>query len=395
MSESEVIEQKLTRFGRCFALLFNRATIYEADHPFFVKSIDEFQLVIQDLVESISPLVFIMNQEQFFVDEEPLDPRLNTSRMLAYFKNTEIQSISFYKGIDRKEIKILADVFTSVRKYPDYQAIQKDFHRQGIKHLRINHVFFKKVAKDEEVISRHTLSELSPHITDDPQLNSKKQFLEMVLESVLAEELEKTLTIKNLVNNPVGLSKNMVNADFAEFRKSDAEDARPGLLLIHQLQIIDEKVDENLSGKGEANLSELAQAVLDMKRQLSEDIETQKALGITYSNEEMILDKANEVTDKVIIRLVKDEYKSGKTSISRLAQILRRLVPEGDELKRLLPMIKTALLEEGMPLSEYLTLTQELARELQGEEISKVLHKIADTTGIMLLKAHNSKIPLN
>ena len=94
---------------------------------------------------------------------------------------------------------------------------------------------------------------------------------------------------------------------------------------------------------GGAELSELAVAVFDMKKQLINGLNLQKSLGISYPNEEEIIDKANEITDRVLIQLVKDEYKSGQISTARLAQILKRLVPDANELKRLLPKIKEAL----------------------------------------------------
>ena len=122
---------------------------------------------------------------------------------------------------------------------------------------------------------------------------------------------------------------------------------------------------------GSAELSELASAVFDMKRQLINGIERQKSLGITYSNEEEIIDKANEITDNVLIQLIKEEYKSGQISTSRLAHILKRLVPDVKELKRLMPKIKAALLEEGMPLAEYLDLVLQLSTELESEELSQ------------------------
>jgi hypothetical protein len=46
-------------------------------------------------------------------------------------------------------------------------------------------------------------------------------------------------------------------------------------------------------------------------------------------------------------------------------------VPEAAELKRLLPKIKTALLEEGMSHTHYLELVQELSKELQSEGLAK------------------------
>jgi hypothetical protein len=382
MAEQKISKHELARFGRSISLLFNRATMYQVDHPYVKQSIDEFFLLVEKLLSTSSPLVFILNQEKFFIDEEPLDPRIIVNRMVAHFKKAGIQSVSFEEGLGRNELRTFLEIFVSLSKYPNAEAMKKALEAKGIQHMRINHVFFKKVTADDEVVARDALEKMTPHMAEEDQLKSKKLFIDMVLESVLGEEFEKTFTIKNILNNPTGLSKNMIEADIRSFRQSEAEDGRPGPVLFHQLQMIGDEVERGLSEEGEANLSELAAAVFDMKKQLVEGIEAQKALNITYSDEEKILDKANEITDCVLLKLVKDEYKAGKISTSRLAQILRRLVPEADELKRLLPKIKAALLEEGMPLSEYMTLVQELGKELQNEELAKILKKSSEEVGI-------------
>ncbi|MDD1760234.1 MAG: hypothetical protein LUQ44_06460, partial [Methanothrix sp.] len=72
-----------------------------------------------------SPVVFTMNQEQIFVDEEPVDERVNTSKMVAFFKRTEIQSISFYNGIVRDELASFMDILTSLKRYPNINAMKK------------------------------------------------------------------------------------------------------------------------------------------------------------------------------------------------------------------------------------------------------------------------------
>ena len=148
------------------------------------------------------------------------------------------------------------------------------------------------------------------------------------------------------------------------------------------MNMIEVEVNKNLSGLSDADLSSLAEAVFEMKRQLIKGIELQKSTGTTYSNEEALLDKANEIADRVVLKLIKDEYKSGKISTSRLAQILKRLVPEPGELKRLLPKIKNALLEEGMQLADYLKMVNELSNELQDEELSKILQQSAERVGL-------------
>ncbi|MBE9546935.1 MAG: hypothetical protein IMF10_05510, partial [Proteobacteria bacterium] len=382
MPESKVTKQEFARFGRILSLLFNRATMYQMDHPYVKQSIDEFHPFVEKLLTSISPLVFAMNREQFFTDEEPLDPRITVNRMVAHFKKAEIQSISFYEGMTKNELKTFLGIFVSLDKYPNAESMKETLAEKGITNLKINHVFYKKITEDDEVVSRDVLKNITPEMMDEDELKSKKLFIDMVLESVLAEEFEKNLNINNLLTNPTGLSMNMIEADINSVQKSDAEDRRPGPVLLHQLQVIGEEVEKGLSGGGGANVSELAAAVFDMKKKLIEGMDAQKDVDITFSNKEEILDQANEITDNVLIRLVKNEYKAGKITTSRLAQILRRLIPDAEELKRVLPKIKAALLEEGMPLPEYLNLVEELGKELQSDELAKILQESSEEIGI-------------
>ncbi len=130
------------------------------------------------------------------------------------------------------------------------------------------------------------------------------------------------------------------------------------------------------------DLPEIAGALFDMRQKLTEGIEAQKALGIAYANEDEVFSKAAEITDRVLIRLIKEEYKSGEISVSRLAQILCRLIPEADELKRLLPKIKIALLEEGMSQADFMSLIQELGKELQSDGLVGILAESAEEIGI-------------
>jgi len=45
-------------------------------------------------------------------------------------------------------------IFTSLKKYPNANAMKKEMEARRFKHVRLNHVFFKKVSRDEEVVSR-------------------------------------------------------------------------------------------------------------------------------------------------------------------------------------------------------------------------------------------------
>jgi len=382
LSASKVSTEELSKFGRIFSLIFNRSTMYQPDHPYVNQSFEEFYPVVERLLMSLSPLVFSINREQFFVDEEPLDPRINVSRLVEHFNKAGVQSISFYKGLSKKELRSFLKIFVNLRRYPDAEAMKKALAGKRIDNLRINHVFFKKVSADDEVISRNSYEEIAPTSGDKDQRLSNKLFVDMVLKSVLEEEFEKSLSIKNLMKDPTGLSVNMVQTDTTYVREHNSEKISAGELLLHQMQILAKEVEENISKGVDINLSELAEAVFEMKKQLLKRIEAQRAEEIIYANEEDIVGEANELTDKVLIQLIKDEYKAGKISASRLAQILGRLIPEVDELKRILPKIKEALLDEGMSSEEYFDLVRELGSELQSDELAKILQESAEQVGI-------------
>ena len=97
MSESKLPKKISEKIGRAFAIMYNRASMYKIDHQFTNQSIQEVYNVVTEGLDLISPVALILNREQFFIEEEPFDHRLNTSRMAAHFKKTGIQSISFEK----------------------------------------------------------------------------------------------------------------------------------------------------------------------------------------------------------------------------------------------------------------------------------------------------------
>lgn len=399
MAEAKVEKHRLDLFGRNITLMLNRASMYTTNHPYVKQAIDAAYDATTSLLEQVSPLVFIMTQEKFFIDEEPLDPRVNTGRIVSHFKKKGIQSVSFEKGLEKRELRSFVEIYSAPDKYPDAEAIKKGLSARRVRNLRINHVFYKKVTADDEVISKEALRKITPDMMEQEQARSKKMFIDALLESILTEEFIKTLDINELVKDPKAFSRQMVEAGIEGANKVQQESGAQvgegggaggggpggsgaGPVLLRQLEYIGEEIEKKIAEGGDIELPELANALFEMKKELMEAIEAQKVVGMAFSSEEKILEKANQITDRVLIRLVKEEYQGGETSIPRLAQIIRRLVPEAEELKRLLPKIKTALLAEGMALEDYLQLIRELSKELRSEELAIVLEESSEEIGI-------------
>jgi GGDEF domain-containing protein len=119
-----------------------------------------------------------------------------------------------------------------------------------------------------------------------------------------------------------------------------------------------------------------------MKRKLLGGIAAQKSTGVIYADEAGIQQQANALTDRVFIQLVKDEYRQGAITVNRLAQIIRRLVPDPQELQRLMPALKEALISEGMPMTDYMALIGALGKELQSPGLAQVLAQGAENIGV-------------
>jgi hypothetical protein len=540
--DTTTIKDKLAKFGREFTLLLNRSLMYQKSHPIVQSSIDQVHKTAELILAKISPLVFILNRNQFYIDEEQLDPRINASRIATLFKSHKIQSVSLESGLTVGELNIFIDIFSSLTMSVDAEQIKKALFSRGAFNIKINHVLYKKVTEDDQIISREALKEVAPAIeADDSQ--SRKKFMDALLETVLTEEFANTLNIQSLMADPKLVSRNMFQADLASARQAAGEaqtpgsdtgsgigsgtgsgtlgmeasggdadsaggganlgrgygpggpgtgsgpgsgsggpgpggmgtgdgpgsggpglgfgpggaaaqgpdlgsggmrtnggagsglgpsptdletsagmptgDAMPppetalragetpgaeqeegsgsgggailgvidgkgahGPMLLRQLEIIQVEVQRQLQGQGDISIEDLADAVFEMKRQFFEELQTQKALGVAYANEEAIVNNINQLTDDVILKLIQEEYGDGKITTQRLAQIILRLIPEPQELRRLLPQIKSTLIEAGMPHDVYLALIDELKKELENEDLTRILEESSEAIGV-------------
>jgi len=382
MTVQKLPKEISNRIGRAFALLFNRSAMYNIDHPFTAQALSEFYSTTTHGLTLFSPVALIMHQEQFFIEEEPLDQRINTGKMLTHFKKADIQSVSFEKGMGEPELAQFAEVLNDIARYANAEAMKAACEQMGIRNIKINHVFYKKITADDEVVDRRTFEQISTASTSGTTEHGTDEVLGMMAESVLMEELEKSLSLQSIIESPTGASQKIIEADQAAAASGEPGAPASGDVIMAQLQRIREEIDRSSSGTDKPSLGELADAVFAMKKNLLDGISARKAEGIVYQNERQILEETEAITDQVLIQLICEEYQQGKISVQRLAQILRRLVPEPGELQRLMPKIKTALLEEGMQLQEFLQLTRELKKELQSEDLVTALEKSADQLGI-------------
>ena len=374
MQKPKLPKEAINKIGRVFALLFNRAVMYDIDHPFTQQSSDEFLTVIGYGLGLHSPLVLILNQDHFFIEEEALDPRINTSKMLFHFKKAGIRSVSFHKGLNDEELHRFVKIFINLARHPDAEAMTSGLEHQGIEHIRINHVFYKKVTADDEVIDRRSLkSDATMAAGGSRNLTARR---------ALTEEPDTAISLQNLLDDPANLARSMFAAAGSETDKQTDVGQEMGGQLLRHLQQLKTDIDQMSPAADPIRLEELAEAVYHLKSEVFDGIEAHKARGIDCTNETEIRREADDLTDQVLIKLVREEFTQGHKSMKRFAQVLDRLMPGPKELKRLIPRIKETLMAEGMSPNEFQQLSAGLSHEIQDEKISHLLEESAEEIGV-------------
>ncbi|WP_459922088.1 hypothetical protein [Desulfatiferula olefinivorans] len=381
MKDKRLHKKVIDKLGRMFAMLFNRAAMYNMNHPFTTQAMADFFKAVSVELKQYSPIVIIMHQDAFFVEDEPLDPRLNVSKMLMHFKKGGIQSVSLEEGLTQPELETFFSVFIDQIRYPSAESMKEACDREGVLRVKINHVFFKKVTADEEVLSRDEIKQIADTKKQEKSKSLKEELLDMISGGLAIEELGRALPLTDLLAKPDKVS-DYLNAPDTLRMDGGVSDSSAGVIMFDQIHRIRMEVDKAAGHASGASLHELAESVARMRDELVKGILERKKEGLIYDNEQAIMDEAKEMVDKVLLELVKDEYKQGATPIKRLAQVLRRLIPDNDELQRLLPKLKELLLAEGMSLSDFLKLTEELEREITNASLSTALKKSAEEIGV-------------
>lgn len=391
MNTSKSEKRIYDKIGRSFCLAFNRVTMYKMDHPYTVQAFAEFYEKICEGFEIDTSIVLIMRNNQLYIEEEPLDFWLKNSRMVSHFKKTAIESISFESGINKAEIENFFKVFCDRRQYPEAEVMKAKIAELEITHVRINFVYYNKMTTDEKVILEEKLRQILTKEKINPSKEMVKEILERVTQGEDLEEITGSLALNKLLEDTAKFSKQIVASNILDYNSvgeiaermiEAAASDRQNPILESQLLILKEGLLGSGPGQTEMDLAQLADAFIDMKTHLRSGIKAQKAAGIRLKYENSILNKADDISDRIIIQLVKEEYKKRAISPLRLGQILSRIIPDPNGLKRLLLKLKEAMVSEGLSCAELVILVKKMGRNLPDEKMSVAFNQTAEKIGL-------------
>jgi len=384
MDKDGLPKQLADKIGKNFNLVFNQVSMYNVYHKSVQGSLERTMDSFREGFDSQPTIAISLHQEQVFVEDEALDSRINTSRLSTHFKKADIKSLAFESGLTLAEFTQFLEILTDLNQYPNATKMKAALEASKLDNILINFFVFTKIQTDETVVKSSQVGADGATGSDEaqPGTPSVEDLLAIMAADILSEEAQKNISVDNLMQGPEAFSEMLIREDLAAADKATDGSIQPGTALVQSINRFQIDVQDVLANRSDVNISELAEDIFNLKRKLIQGIEAQKAKGVVYLDQQIIDREVDDVADNVLIRLITEEYDHGKVSVKRLAQIVLRMTTDTIELQRIIPKLKRALLENGMPMADYLQFVQELKEELQSDELTHVLEQSAEAIGL-------------
>lgn len=365
-NQSSITQKQAEQTAQLINILFNNATFYGSAHPATNKSAQDLAAALEDIFTVVPFITLIRIGDSLYIEKWCVDNKMNAHRFIAIFQRAHIESISIARGTAKDDLKALIEILSDFHNLLTVDAMITTLQLKGISTIRMNYVVFEKITKDEAVISRTQVPHLPATPPPTPAAAREKQNKDTILGQISA-----LFSLKELIEKPDHTFNRLINS-----AQSDRN------AFVQQLKELNSQIDNRSDTGGDISSDDVMESVFKLTNEIKQWLTLQKELGKTLKNEQQVLDETENLTHQTVISLIKDEYNKGTISTRRLGVIIRRLVPDTKELKRILPKLKNALLDEGMPLRDFLQLVNELITESQNEGLLHSLSLGADELGL-------------
>jgi len=340
---------------RLFNVLFNSALLYGGVHPTTLKSVSPFFDALTRVLTAVASVSFVVDRESLFVEEWPVDKIVNARRMLQQFEKAGIVSVTFERDVSHTAVEKFVEHAGNSTAVTPVDTLQRLLQQAPCRGMKLNYVRYGKITDDQAVVGKNEATSLpNTSVTYENSAEAAKSI----------QQIEEVLSLARLFEHPEKSA-----ADFSRLALDPclADSAARSLSELRKSINLDNAPSMDL----------LLNAVYELKIDLSEAIAVQRETGKLMASTDPVVEEMDRLTCDVIVKLVREEYGGGEVSLRRLAQIIRRMLPDINDLKRLLPHLKPALIDAGMSISEYLQLVRTLNVELESEALAGTLQDAA------------------
>lgn len=364
------MQKDMTAITRQFLTLFNCSMLYGSGHPNTLKNAAAFADVVNEFMDGggRAMVTVISYNGSLVIEDSPVDKSLNVGKLLSHFDKLGMASVSFERGVSAEGVsrfvELAGDANTSNAER--CRAALADVARGAavIPGVRVNYVQYGRITADEVVVRAADASLGAGAAVD----GGAAAISAAGLSGRALGQIEQVLTLTSLLEKPKEVTSALAQTDTSTFSIDDLHGAFG-------------KIRGEIDSTQTHSVGELLESLHNLRTDLYEAIEVQKATGRVMRSAAMIDKELCDLTAHTIVKLVKDEYGAGRMPLNRLAHTIRRMLPNSTELLSVLPRMKEMLLSEGMSLSDYLALVEMLGVKVESESLSDSLKEAADAVG--------------
>lgn len=378
MSEMAIDLKQALQIARLFNLAFNNAFMYGGSHKTTKDSAATFFHVLQPLLDIASIITISAEKDSIYIENHCVDKLVSVQRIHNRFKKAGVESVSFDRDASLESALAFFYIMGSLADFHSVDTMQEFLATGRITGVKINYVVYKKVTLDETIVNKDVITETQLLFGNQSALGTGPH-----VQSESGRILREFSEILSLSNSA---SENDVSgtgaADISPLSQVDYDQ-----FITTQIKSINKQFSSSEGSDDGASLTpaEMLESIYKLKENVLESIRLQRETGKLISAHELAVSEINQISYQVIVRLIKEEYRGDrKISVKRLAQIIRRMLPDIKELKYLLPQLKDGLFAEGMSPAEYLTLVKELSKELDSDGLIQILVDASDQIGLTL-----------
>jgi len=367
-----------TTIVRQFLTLFNCSMLYGCGHPNTLKNAAVFAELLNGCMGGDGggeTITVISHNGAMIVEDAPVDRAINVGKLISHLERLAVTSVSFERGISAEGVAKFMELAGdgNIDSLDRCKAALADVAKgaASVPGIRINYVQYGKISADEVVVKASEVGTASAAGADGGTSvggDAASNISTATISREAAAQIEQVLTLSSLIEKPKEVSEVLA--------KSDTQ-----TISIDILQGAFGKIKGEMDSSKAVNVDELLESLHNLRADLYDAIEVQKATGRMMRSAAVINKELNDLTAHAVVKLVRDEYGSGKTPVNRLAHTIRRMLPNNAELMNILPPMKEMLLAEGMSLSAYLELVRALGLKVESESLSDSLREAADAVG--------------
>jgi hypothetical protein len=376
MAETTIDLKQVLPIARAFNLAFNNAFMYGGSHQTTKDSAASFYAVLQPMLDMARIITISAEKDSIFFENHCVDKWVSVQRINIRFKKAGVQSVSFDRDAALESIQALFFVLGSLADFPSVASMQAYLDAERILGVRINYVVYQKVTIDDAVVNKNVLSETQ--LLLNQQALGSGAFVQADPGRIL-REFSEILSLRNSAADE-GVATGETDAARLSLGDYDKFISTQIKAINNQLGATDESVDG-----APLTPAEMLETIYKLKENVLENIRLNRETGKLIAADELAITEINQISYQVIVRLIREEYRGDRSiSVKRLAQIIRRMLPDIKELKYLLPQLKDGLFAEGMSPVDYLSLVKELSKELNSDELMQVMAEASDQIGLTL-----------